>query len=80
MRLRAYLHYGNVFVRLTFKHVNMAQSLIKVLEENTKHEWTNDDILELSEIKGDLINGTITLVFITLNGIYKRRLLIQTLD
>jgi hypothetical protein len=51
-----------------------------VLEKDTKHEWIDDDILEPSEIKGDLINGTITLIFITLDGIYKWRLLIQTLN
>jgi hypothetical protein len=58
----------------------MAQSLLKVLEEETKYEWIDDDILEPSKIKGDLTNGTITSVFITLNGVYKRRLPIQTLD
>jgi hypothetical protein len=47
-----------------------------VLKEDIKHEWINDDILELSKIKGDLINGIITLIFITLNNVYKRRLLI----
>ncbi len=43
-----------------------------MLEEETQYKQTNNDILGPGEIRGDLANRTITLVFITLNGIYKR--------
>ncbi len=59
-------------MRLTSKYINIAQLLLKVLKEETKHKWTNNNILELGKIRGDLTNGIITLVFITLNGVYKR--------
>ena len=51
-----------------------------MLEEDIKYKWTDDDILEPGEIRSDLIKGPITSYLIDLNSVYKRRLLIQTLD
>jgi hypothetical protein len=40
--------------------------LVNVVQEETKHIWNDDDILAVGPIRGDLMNGPITSVYITL--------------
>ena len=62
VRLRTFLRCGGVYVAPNHRNRTISQSLIEILEEEERHEWTQDDIREASP---DLSRGPITSAFIT---------------
>ena len=67
-RLRSYLRCGGVSVDQNTNRLTIAQSLLNVVNEETKRVWNEDDITQFGPVRADLKNGPITSVFVTLEG------------
>ncbi|PMD17909.1 hypothetical protein NA56DRAFT_661890 [Hyaloscypha hepaticicola] len=67
-RLRAYLYYGGVYVEENTRHITTAQMLLKVVQEETRYPWDDNEIVEDGQIRDDLIIGPITSINIFLEG------------
>ena len=72
-RLRAYLRCGGVYVEENTRHITTAQTLLKVVQEETRHPWDDDEIVEDGQIRDDLTIGPITSINVSLEG-YRQRL------
>jgi hypothetical protein len=66
--LRAYLRRGGVYVEQNHQRLSIAQSLVDVLEQETKHPWKDADVVQPGQIRTDLLTGPITSVYLTLEG------------
>ena len=67
-RLRVYLYCGDVYIEENTRYITTVQILLKVIQEETRYPWDDDEIVKDGQIRDNLTIGPIISINISLEG------------